>query len=127
MTMETPLHRVRHYGSAHDGTGHFWRERLSGAANAILVVCLVGVTLTLVHAPYGQAAAIVGSPIVAALLVLFFVAVAVHMRLGMESIIEDYVHGEGLKVVLLGASTLFSIAVAAVAIFAVAKLAFGGP
>jgi succinate dehydrogenase / fumarate reductase membrane anchor subunit len=123
--MTTPLHRVRYLGSAHDGTDHFWRQRLTGAANAILVVCLLGVAVSLVGAPYGQTAAIVGSPFVAALLVLLFVSAGVHMRLGMQTIIEDYIHGEGLKVVLLVASTFFTVAVVTVAILAILKLAIG--
>lgn len=123
--MATPLHRVRHYGSAHDGTGHFWRQRLTGAANALLVVCLIGVLLSVVRAPYAQVAAVVGSPVVAALLVLLFVSVAIHMRLGMQTIVEDYIHGEALKIVILAASTFFSITVAAVAILAILKLAIG--
>ncbi len=124
--MATPLHRVRHYGSAHDGTVHFWRQRLTGVAGAVLTVSLIGVLLSVVHAGYGQMAAVIGSPIVAALIILFFVSMAIHMHLGMQVIVEDYISGEALKIVLLGASVLFSFAVAAVAILAVAKLAFGG-
>ena len=123
--MATPLHRVQHLGSAHGGTDHFWRQRLTGAANAVLVVCLIGVALSLVGEPYERVAAVVGSPFVAALLVLLFVSAAIHMRLGMQAIVEDYIHGEALKVVLLAASTLFSAAVAVVAILAILKLAFG--
>ncbi len=123
--MRTPLSRVRHYGSAHEGTGHFWRQRLTGAANVPLTIGLVIVIAMAVGRPYDEVRALIGSPFVAALLVLLFVSVALHMRIGMQVIVEDYVHGEGAKVVLLGASTLFSIAVAAVAILAVVKLAVG--
>jgi succinate dehydrogenase / fumarate reductase membrane anchor subunit len=123
--MRTPLSRVQHLGSAHSGTEHFWRQRLTGAANVPLVIAFVAVLAVAVGRPYDEVAALVGSPSIAVLFVLLFVSVGVHMRLGMQTIVEDYVHGEGLKILLLGASTLFSVAVAAVAILAVLKLAVG--
>lgn len=125
MSMRTPLSRVRYLGSAHDGTGHFWRQRLTGAANAVLVVALLAVIVSIVGAPYETVAARLGSPWVAVLFILFFVSAAIHMRIGLQVVVEDYIHGEGLKVGLLAASTFFSIAVAAVAILASLKLAFG--
>jgi len=123
--MRTPLSRVRHYGSAHEGTGHFWRQRLTGAANVPLTIGLIVVVAMAVGRPYDEVRALIGSPFVAALLVLLFVSVAIHMRIGMQTIVEDYVHGEAGKIVLLGASTLFCVVVAAVAILAVVKLAVG--
>ncbi len=121
--MTTPLSRVRHLGSAHDGTEHFCRQRLTGAANVPLAIAFIIVITMAIGRPYDEVVALIGSPFVAALFVLLFVSAAIHMRIGMQVIIEDYVHGEGLKIALLGASTLFSIAVAAVAILAVLKLA----
>jgi succinate dehydrogenase / fumarate reductase membrane anchor subunit len=123
--MATVLHRVQHLGSAHGGTDHFWRQRLTGAANAILIIGFGVVILSVLGEPYGRVVAVIGSPFVALLLVLLFVSAAIHMRIGMQVIVEDYIHGEALKVVLLAASTFFSIAVAAVAILAVVKLALG--
>jgi len=123
--MTTPLARVRHYGAAHEGTSHFWRQRLTGAANAILVVCTLIVILTAAGRPYAEVAALFSSPLVAALFVLLFVSVAIHMRIGMQVIVEDYVQNEATKVVLLVASTFFSVAVAVVAIAALVKLVAG--
>ena len=123
--MRTPLSRVQHFGSAHEGTGHFWRQRLTGAANVPLVIAFILVMAVAIGRPYDEVRALIGSPFVAALLVLLFVSVAIHMRIGMQVIVEDYIHREGVKVVLLGLSTLFSIAVAAVAILAILKLAVG--
>ena len=123
--MRTPLARVRHLGSAHGGTDHFWRERLTGAANVPLAIAAVIIIAAAAGRPYGDVTAILGSPFAAVVLVLLFVSVSIHMRIGMQVIVEDYVQGEGLKVLLLGASTLFSVAVAAVAILAVVKLAVG--
>jgi succinate dehydrogenase / fumarate reductase membrane anchor subunit len=123
--MRTPHSRVQHLGSAHEGTDHFWRQRLTGAANVPLVIGFIIVVAMAVGRPYDEVRALIGSPFVAALFVLLFVSVAIHMRIGMQIIIEDYVHGEVGKIVLLGASTLFSIAVAAGAILAILKLAVG--
>ncbi|HVZ13912.1 MAG TPA: succinate dehydrogenase, hydrophobic membrane anchor protein [Bauldia sp.] len=123
--MTTPLARVRHYGSAHEGADHFWRQRLTGAANAILVVCAAVVIAMAVGRPYDEVAALFSSPLVAALFALLFVSAAIHMRIGMQVIVEDYVQSEAAKVVLLAASTFFSVAVAAVAIVALIKLTAG--
>jgi succinate dehydrogenase / fumarate reductase membrane anchor subunit len=123
--MRTPLSRVQHLGSAHEGTEHFWRQRLTGAANVPLTIAFLLVVAYAIGRPYDEVRDLIGSPFVAPLFVLLFVSAAIHMRLGMQAIVEDYVHGEGTKLVLLGASTLFSIAVATVAILAVLKLAVG--
>jgi succinate dehydrogenase / fumarate reductase membrane anchor subunit len=124
--MRTPLARVRHLGSAYGGTEHFWRQRLTGAANVPLVIAAVVIIVAAAARPYADVVAILHSPFVAAVFILLFVSASIHMRIGMQVIVEDYVSGEGLKVLLLGASTLFSITVAAVAILAVVKLAVGG-
>ncbi len=123
--MRTPLSRVQHLGSAHEGTEHFWRQRLTGVANAILSTAVVLILAYAVGRPFDDVRDLMGSPFVAPLFVLLFVSVAIHMRIGMQVIVEDYVHNEGTKLILLGASTLFSIAVAVVAIIAVLKLAVG--
>ena len=123
--METPLRRVLHYGAAHDGTGHFWRQRLTAAANAILVIFLLGLLVAIVGRPYSQVVGVVGSPLVAALLALFIISFSIHMRLGMQTIVEDYIHGEGLKVVLLVANTFFAFLIGAVGLLAVLRLALG--
>ena len=123
--MRTPLSRVQHLGSAHSGTEHFWRQRLTGAANVPLIIAFIIIIAVVIGRPYADVVAVIGSPFVAALFVLLFVSVAIHMRIGMQVIVDDYVHGEALKIFLLGASTLFSVAVAAGAILAILKLAVG--
>jgi succinate dehydrogenase / fumarate reductase membrane anchor subunit len=123
--MRTPLSRVQHLGSAHEGTEHFWRQRLTGAANAILVTATVLIIASAIGQPYGDVSALIGSPFVAPLFVLLFVSVAIHMHIGMQVVVEDYVQNEGAKVIILVASRFFSVAVAAVAIIAVLKIAVG--
>jgi succinate dehydrogenase / fumarate reductase membrane anchor subunit len=124
--MTTPLRRVRHLGAAHDGTSHFWRQRLTAAANLPLVIAFIILVVTLIGRPRGEVVAILGSPFVALFLILMIISISIHMRIGMQVIVEDYVHSEGWKVTALAANTFFAVAVAAVSTFAILKLAFGG-
>jgi succinate dehydrogenase / fumarate reductase membrane anchor subunit len=126
MGMITPLKRVRGLGSAHEGADHFVRQRLTAAANLILIPFTVGLIATLAGADLATVKATLANPIVAIALIVMVLVSAVHMRIGMQVIIEDYVHAEGAKVLTLAANTFFSWAVAAIAIFAVLKLSFGG-
>ena len=125
-SMRTPLGRVRGLGSAKSGTGHFWLQRVTAVANVTLTVIFLGVVVCLVGKPYPAAIAILSHPLVAILMLLFIVSGAVHMRIGMQVIIEDYIHGEGLKIAAVMANTFFAIAVGASCVFAVLKLSFGG-
>jgi succinate dehydrogenase / fumarate reductase membrane anchor subunit len=81
--------------------------------------------LTLIGADYDTAKRTLGNPIIAILLMLFVVTNVIHMRLGMQVVIEDYVHGEGSKMVLLMLNTFFSILVGLACVFAILKLSFG--
>jgi len=123
--MRTPLSRVLHFGSARGGTDHFWRQRVTAAANVILVTGFVIVVLATIGRPHAEVAAILGAPFVAALLALLVVSVTVHMRIGMQVIIEDYVHGEKARIVANIANTFFAAAVGAVALIAILRLAVG--
>ena len=124
--MITPLKRVRGLGSAKQGPGHFVKQRLTAAANLVLVPFAVGLIATLAGTDLATVKATLAHPVVAIALIVMVLSMAVHMRIGMQVIIEDYVHAEGTKVLLLLANTFFSAAVAAIAIFAVLKLSFGG-
>jgi succinate dehydrogenase / fumarate reductase membrane anchor subunit len=123
---ETPLKKVLGLGSAHEGTGHFWRQRLTGLANLVLTTCFIILVVALVGRRYGEVSSIIASPFVALILVLMILSIAVHMRIGMQVVIEDYIHGPALRPVLLILNTFFAFGVAAVSIFAILKLAFGG-
>jgi len=124
--LQTPLRRVLHLGSAGAGTDHFWRQRLTAVANVPLVIGFVIVLISVVGRPYPVVVERLGSPLVASLLILMVASITVHMRLGMQVVIEDYVHGEGARIVALMANTFFAVAVAVVSGVAILKLALGG-
>ncbi len=126
MAMITPLKRVRGLGSAHEGPGHFLAQRVTAAANLILIPFAIGLIVALAGTDLATVKATIANPAVAIALLALIVSMTMHMRLGMQIVIEDYVHGEGMKMLLLLANTFFTLVVAAVAIFAVLKLSFGG-
>lgn len=124
--LRTPLARVRGLGAARSGTSHFWRQRLTAMANIPLVLFLVGLVISMHGAGYEETRAILSSPWVALPLLLLLLSVLVHMRLGMQVVIEDYVHGEGAKIVLLMLNTFFVFVLGAIGALSLLRLAFGG-
>jgi len=123
--IRTPLARVRGLGAAHSGTGHFWRQRLTAVANIPLTIAAVIIIVMLLGRNQAAAAQILGSPLVAIIMLLFIASITAHMRIGMQVIIEDYVHDEIAKLVLIMANTFFTIAVALASAYGIFKLSFG--
>lgn len=123
--MRTPLSRIRGLGAAHHGTEHFWMQRLTAAANVLLLVVLIGVMVTLVGSTHATVIATLSKPLIAVLVVTAIISVAIHMRIGMQVIIEDYVHSPLRKVVLLMLNTFFAWGVAISCLYAVLKISFG--
>jgi len=121
-TMRTPLARVRGLGSAKSGTAHFWHQRLTGLANVVLAIGLVAIVLMLIGKPYAEAIRVISHPFASLILLAGVISAAVHMRIGMQVIIEDYVHGEGLKLLALLANSFFAFAFALSAVYAILKI-----
>jgi succinate dehydrogenase / fumarate reductase membrane anchor subunit len=123
--IRTPLARARGLGSAKSGTEHFWLQRVTGVANIVLVLLVMGQIARLVGADHAAVKAALASPILSLPLLLLVLSGMVHMRLGMQTIIEDYVSSEGCKLVLLMLNTFFVILVGLTCVYAVAKITFG--
>ena len=124
-SMRTPLGRVRSLGPSHSGTGDFWRQRLTAVAMVLLILPLIVVVMMLLGRNHAGATQILGSPLVAIILLLFIVASVWHMRIGMQVVIEDYVHGELVKLAAIMANNFFCFVVALASIYAILKLSSG--
>jgi len=122
--MSTPLARVRGLGAARSGTQHFWRQRLTAVANIPLTIAFILIVIALLGRNHAAVVQILGSPLVAVIMLLFILSVTMHMRIGMQVIIEDYVHDETAKLVLVMANTFFTVAVALASAFAILMLSF---
>lgn len=123
--MRTPLGQVRGLGAAKSGTEHFWLQRLTAVANLPLTVVFVFVVIALAGSSHAGATATLGNPWIAILMLLFVLSGVVHMKIGMQVIIEDYVHHDLAKIACLMANTFFSIVIGLAAAFALLKISFG--
>ena len=123
--MRTPMRRVRGLGAAHSGTGHFWHQRITSVAGVPLTVALVLIVIAVLGRSHAAVVQILGSPLIAILMLLFIINSAYHMWSGMQEIILDYVHEDLLKLVSLMANTFYVFAVALACVYAIFKLSFG--
>lgn len=124
-SMRTPLARVRNLGSSHSGTSDFWRQRLSAVAMVLLIVPVIVVVLMLIPSNQAGAKQIFSSLPIAIIMLLFIVASVWHMKIGMQVVIEDYVHNEKIKLASVMANNFFCFAVALASIYAILKMSSG--
>lgn len=124
-SMRTPLGRVRNLGAAHSGTSDFWRQRITGVAMTLLMIPVLVIVMMLLGRNQAGAAQILGSLPIAVILLLFIFASAWHMKIGMQVVIEDYVHNEKVKLTAIMLNNFFSIAVALASTYAILKLSSG--
>ncbi|MBR0719484.1 succinate dehydrogenase, hydrophobic membrane anchor protein [Bradyrhizobium liaoningense] len=124
-SMRTPLGRVRNLGAAHSGTSDFWRQRMTGVAMTLLILPVLVVVMMTLGSNQAGAKVILGSLPVAVILLLFIFASAWHMKIGMQVVIEDYVHNEKVKLASVMLNNFFAIAVALASTYAIFKLSSG--
>ena len=122
-----PLAKVRGLGSAKEGTEHFIKQRASAASNLILVTLFIGIVVALVGDTFLEVRLAFSNWLVALVVLGTMLSVTYHMRLGMQVIIEDYVHHEIGRPVLLLANTLFCAFIALACAFAILKMGFAPP
>ena len=122
MSLETPLHRVQGFGSAHSGTQHFWRQRVTAVALIPLSVWFGVSALGLVGAREVDVLTFFQHPWNAGLMGLFIVIALIHMQIGIQSVVDDYVHGEGMKLVCLLLNRAFAWVVGVFCLIALLRI-----
>ncbi len=124
--LKTPYSRITGLGSAKEGSDHFWHQRLTAVANIPLILFFIISLISLLGSDHATVVNYLGSPFVSALMLMVILSVVIHMRLGMQVIIEDYVHGELPKIACLMLNTFFAVFVGLVSAVALLKMSFGG-
>jgi succinate dehydrogenase / fumarate reductase membrane anchor subunit len=123
MSIRTPLGRVRGLGSAKSGARHFWHQRLTAVALVPLTLWFVWSVARYAGAPHGDVVAFLAHPFNAAAMLLFVIAGLYHMVLGVQVVIEDYIHSEGMKLALLLFVNFAAFAIGIVSTIAVLRIA----
>ena len=122
-SMQTPLAAVRGLGSAKSGLHHWWNQRMTAGAMVPLVIWMVSLCILMTGASYQDALAIASHPANATVLILFVAVGFWHAILGLQVILEDYVAAEGLRLVLIVVIRMFAIALAALSILSILRVA----
>lgn len=122
----TGIGRVRGLGSAKHGSGHWLRQRYTAIGNLLLVLWLIFSLVALPGLDYESVTAWIANPLVAVPLMLMLVSIFLHLRLGMQVMLEDYIHDDGLKFLSILLLNFYALGGAAAGVFAIAKIAFTG-
>jgi succinate dehydrogenase / fumarate reductase membrane anchor subunit len=125
MSIRTPIGRVRGHGAARSGTSHFWHQRVTAIANVFLVTAFVVILVSLIGRSHATVIQTLASPFVAIVMLLMVGSVTYHMKIGMQVVIEDYVHDETWKFLAIIGNTFFAIAIAAACVYSLLKISFG--
>ena len=125
MAKTTPVGRVRGLGSAKSGAHHWWLERLTSISTLLLFIWFLVSLLRLSPLDYATVNQWLSSPLAAVPMLLLIVSTFWHLKLGMQVVIEDYVHEEGMKLFSITLLNFLAIGAGALAFFAVLKIAFG--
>jgi succinate dehydrogenase / fumarate reductase membrane anchor subunit len=124
-SIRTPIAKVRGLGSAKSGTEHWWEVRLTSIALVPLTFAAVVIVISLIGRNHAAVVQILGSPFVAIIMLLFVFSTTFHMKLGAQSVIEDYIHGKPLKTAMLIGNSFLCIVLWLACTFAILKLSFG--
>jgi succinate dehydrogenase / fumarate reductase, membrane anchor subunit len=124
MNMKTPLKKVRGLGSAKSGTEHFWHQRLTAIANLPLLMFFVWFVIAHLGAERATVVSSVKNPLIAVALLLTLASVFWHMRLGLQVVIEDYVHSHSRKLAALLFNSAFVTVMFALAAYSILKMSF---
>jgi succinate dehydrogenase / fumarate reductase membrane anchor subunit len=124
--MGSPIGRVRGLGSARSGARHWWTERLTSIATLVLFLWLLVSLVRLPALDHSSVSAWLQDPLAAVPMLLLIAATFWHLKLGLQVIVEDYVHTEGTKLFSILLLNFFVVGAAALAAFAVLKMAFAG-
>ncbi len=126
MGLQTPLAQVRGLGSAKEGTEHWWLQRLTGLALVPLTIWFVVSIVCLAGADHNNVVEWLSSPMVAVFVILFLGVGFYHLKIGVQVVIEDYIHSHWIKAGSLITVTFFCSVVGLASVLAVLKLAVGG-
>ena len=125
VSMRTPLARVKGLGASGHGVEHWWLHRMTAVSNIPLIISFVIVVAALAGSSYQDAIAIISHPLVAIILILAVISVTNHMRLGMQIVIEDYVHDKGYKIAAVIANNFYAVIIAIACLYAILKVSLG--
>jgi succinate dehydrogenase membrane anchor subunit len=127
MNLQTPLARARGLGTAKKGVQHWWWQRLTAVALVPLCLWFIGTIVTMQASDYSTVVNWIQSPLVSGLWVSLIVALFYHTQLGLQAVIEDYVHSEWVKITALIVAQFLMILLTLTAVIAVLKIALGAP
>lgn len=127
MSLRSPISRVTGLGTAKEGASHWWSQRVTSVALLLLGLWFVATLVRMSTFSYEFVVTWIGMPLNAVLLLLLIATLVYHSLLGVQVVVEDYVHHHGLKIATMLLLTFAHVAVAALAIFAVLRIAFGAP
>jgi succinate dehydrogenase / fumarate reductase, membrane anchor subunit len=122
--MKTPLKKVRGLGAAKSGTEHFWHQRVTGAANVPLVLAFIWFVISHLGAARADVIASLQNPLWVIVLVLALASIFWHMRLGLQVVIEDYVHAPAAKFAALAFNIAFPAMLFALSVYSILKMSF---